>query len=604
MGIIKCDEQSHLTARQPERDLDLTNLVQFSTTQLIRIITQQFSQSNPNDNSFEQTPIPTPNNDIIITVDAVSSLARYQHIVRYVQQFCSKVGRVAAKILHSLSTYLDAASVNNVISQTLKSYGLSSDLNIPMKTFKLVFTIGSVQIDCMCFGLFGDTNQPSLYVYDFFGCGQMDKNGNSEFNSTNMIEFYNQTSFSSEKAPYITTLSLTAVLCCNSLDSTNITDIGKRYYMDNGFGIIPCVRNIISGRIDYFTAIDYIVYLSSYKTLLDFSKVIYHYDYCITTGNTHNMFIGIDNIACNISSIFIPCTINGRNDNPRNVFLFFYMRMHVYNSLTQPKCLYTCPLTQELCSFLFMKPGNSEPYIQTLGIQLTPNGEFVEPIIAAYAAKQDIIEVEQERSSNSSDQPESTTATPNSTGDPFDLLDDASSSFYTFGFGKKRIQKRFIQSALTKMRKRDTLGSFKKWCIRNKLISTRGKITRKCINLAKKSKSLKIRRRAIFAQNIGAFEKKKKTRFGKNNKRKPVRRNTKRSTKRKPVKRVVNRKTSTKRKPAKKNSSRSIIRNSPDRKSPAVSATSFPVGTVKTGNDGNQWIIKKTTAGVQRWVKT
>jgi hypothetical protein len=56
------------------------------------------------------------------------------------------------------------------------------------------------------------------------------------------------------------------------------------------------------------------------------------------------------------------------------------------------------------------------------------------------------------------------------------------------------------------MRRRGTLGSFKKWCIKNRLISASGKITKKCINLAKKSPNLKIRRKAIFAQNIKAYQ--------------------------------------------------------------------------------------------------
>jgi hypothetical protein len=69
-----------------------------------------------------------------------------------------------------------------------------------------------------------------------------------------------------------------------------------------------------------------------------------------------------------------------------------------------------------------------------------------------------------------------------------------------------KTNKKFIQTALSKMRKRGTLGSFKKWCIRNKLISASGTVTKKCINLAKKSPNLKIRRRAIFAQNIKAYQ--------------------------------------------------------------------------------------------------
>jgi hypothetical protein len=44
-------------------------------------------------------------------------------------------------------------------------------------------------------------------------------------------------------------------------------------------------------------------------------------------------------------------------------------------------------------------------------------------------------------------------------------------------------------------------------------------------------------------------------------------------------------------------------RVSETRKSPEESATLFSVGTVKTGNDGNKWVIKKASNGVKRWVK-
>jgi hypothetical protein len=39
------------------------------------------------------------------------------------------------------------------------------------------------------------------------------------------------------------------------------------------------------------------------------------------------------------------------------------------------------------------------------------------------------------------------------------------------------------------------------------------------------------------------------------------------------------------------------------RKSPSVSATLYQVGTKKTGNDGNLWIIVRDSRGVQRWQK-
>jgi len=39
------------------------------------------------------------------------------------------------------------------------------------------------------------------------------------------------------------------------------------------------------------------------------------------------------------------------------------------------------------------------------------------------------------------------------------------------------------------------------------------------------------------------------------------------------------------------------------RQSPAASATLFPVGTIKPGQDGNKWIIKANKNGVHHWTK-
>jgi hypothetical protein len=63
-------------------------------------------------------------------------------------------------------------------------------------------------------------------------------------------------------------------------------------------------------------------------------------------------------------------------------------------------------------------------------------------------------------------------------------------------FGKKR----FIKEAFKSFERKGTKGSFTRWC------KTHGypKVTTACINRAKKSSSLKIRRKAIFAQNIKA----------------------------------------------------------------------------------------------------
>ena len=38
------------------------------------------------------------------------------------------------------------------------------------------------------------------------------------------------------------------------------------------------------------------------------------------------------------------------------------------------------------------------------------------------------------------------------------------------------------------------------------------------------------------------------------------------------------------------------------RKSPAESATLFPEGTQKKGQDGKEWVVATTKAGVHRWV--
>jgi hypothetical protein len=41
-----------------------------------------------------------------------------------------------------------------------------------------------------------------------------------------------------------------------------------------------------------------------------------------------------------------------------------------------------------------------------------------------------------------------------------------------------------------------------------------------------------------------------------------------------------------------------------DRKGPSNSATAFPEGTIKVGNDGHMWVTKKTSSGSPRWVPT
>jgi hypothetical protein len=41
---------------------------------------------------------------------------------------------------------------------------------------------------------------------------------------------------------------------------------------------------------------------------------------------------------------------------------------------------------------------------------------------------------------------------------------------------------------------------------------------------------------------------------------------------------------------------------SKDRKGPSESATAFPEGTIKRGNDTHDWLVKKGATGISRWV--
>jgi len=135
-----------------------------------------------------------------------------------------------------------------------------------------------------------------------------------------------------------------------------------------------------------------------------------------------------------------------------------------------------------------------------------------------------------------------------------------------FRFGKN-FKKGFIQEANRRSRMKGTTGSFNKWCNAQGLAKD-GKVTLKCINRAKRSNNVTLRRRANFAKNIKAFAGAKRSRFGKA-----------------------------------KTSKKSKYTAKAGRKSPGVSATLFPVGTVKKGLDKNMWVIVQTSKGVKRWKK-
>ncbi len=117
-------------------------------------------------------------------------------------------------------------------------------------------------------------------------------------------------------------------------------------------------------------------------------------------------------------------------------------------------------------------------------------------------------------------------------------------------FGRGSLKK-FIQNANERSRRKGTIGSFRSWCNSQKLTSADGKVTLSCINKGLKSKKVLIRKRANYARNIGGY---KNSKFGKK------------------------------------------------KRLPSVSATKYPVGTIKTGLDKKKWIVKLTSKGVKRWV--
>ena len=65
-------------------------------------------------------------------------------------------------------------------------------------------------------------------------------------------------------------------------------------------------------------------------------------------------------------------------------------------------------------------------------------------------------------------------------------------------FGKKK----FIQRANEESQKKGTVGSFRRYCKRKLNVN---KVNKKCINIAKKSKNKKIRKKAVFAENIRGY---------------------------------------------------------------------------------------------------
>jgi hypothetical protein len=169
---------------------------------------------------------------------------------------------------------------------------------------------------------------------------------------------------------------------------------------------------------------------------------------------------------------------------------------------------------------------------------------------------------------------------------------------FLFG-GMRSLKKNFIQKANRRSRLKGTLGSFGRWC-RSEKLDQNGKVTMKCIQRGLRSDNVKIRKRANFARNIKAYVgAKKRVRFGKK--------------KKVSLKDLVNKIKKNKKKTlllnenvpgfGKRNKTNKRYTSRGGRRSPGVSATRFPVGTVKTGLDKKKWKIVATRKGVKRWTR-
>ena len=61
-----------------------------------------------------------------------------------------------------------------------------------------------------------------------------------------------------------------------------------------------------------------------------------------------------------------------------------------------------------------------------------------------------------------------------------------------------RSKNRWLQTAVRRMKRKGTVGSFTRWC--------GGKVTNECIRRGLKSKSPKIRKKAAFAKAVRKFK--------------------------------------------------------------------------------------------------
>lgn len=125
-----------------------------------------------------------------------------------------------------------------------------------------------------------------------------------------------------------------------------------------------------------------------------------------------------------------------------------------------------------------------------------------------------------------------------------------------------------------------------------------------------KSKKRSTKRKSKTSKKRSSKRKSKKRSKKLSTKRKSKKPSKKRSIKRKSSKKLSKRKSKSKSKkrsipsnntPSKNKRSPKALKH--NRPSPAVSATEYSVGTVKKGNDGNKYVVIRTSNGNKRWVK-
>ena len=491
MGIKQTSYNKHLETRG-FNGLDIPKnsyLAQFSTTQLIRLNTKQISPLG--DNSFYKNGLKNP---LYVTVDALGSNRQFQYVINYIRD---NFEGNSIKLIYSPATYLDAASTNNgFYKHFLENYGQGIKLNISGNIkFTLNFTIDQARTidNIISFGYYGggSKNEYKLYVYNYFGTSIFNITSGKQFNS--------------------------GVLLRNTKNNIDLDSVLS--YDNKQYGIINNIRSA-NGQ-NYVTNMYNILYMTSYKTLLDFSKIIFHYYNGINKNSTNNIFIGVDFIGCNISSIFNN-TIIGKKDPRNNIYEHIYLNHYIRTILEQPGGLYHDDRKRNLnllIKELFSDKDAREPIDFTMKNIINDDNSH-------YSSAAEILYNENNNTGTTEEEEVTSLETPKRKITAIRVIDSARpyiSKRPKIGFGKRirskikystknttkmppKTNKKFIQTALSKMRKRGTLGLFKKWCIRHKLISASGTVTKKCINLAKKSPNLKIRRRAIFAQNIKAYQ--------------------------------------------------------------------------------------------------